>query len=63
VIDRDYFRAIYFRSPGGVLFEVSTDEPGFTIDEPLEHLGEKLCLPRQHEHLRPRLERVLPRLQ
>ncbi len=62
VIDRDYFRAIYFRSPGGVLFEVSTDEPGFMIDEPKEALGQGLRLPRQHEHLRARLERVLPRL-
>ena len=62
VIDRDYFRAIYFRSPGGVLFEVSTDEPGFTIDEPQASLGERLCLPAQHAHLRERLEQVLPKL-
>lgn len=56
VIDRDYFWAIYFRTPGGVLFEVATDEPGFTRDEPLEHLGEELRLPKQHEHLRSLLE-------
>lgn len=56
VIDRDYFWAIYFRTPGGVLFEVSTNEPGFARDEPLEHLGEQLRLPKQHEHLRALLE-------
>lgn len=59
VIDRDYFWAIYFRTPGGVLFEVATNEPGFARDEPLEHLGEKLRLPKQHEHLRARLEEHL----
>ncbi len=52
VIDRDYFRAIYFRSPGGVLFEVATNEPGFDSDEDPAHLGEALRLPEQHEHLR-----------
>ncbi|KAF0676554.1 ring-cleaving dioxygenase [Profundibacterium mesophilum] len=59
VIDRDYFWAIYFRPPGGVLFEVATNEPGFTRDEPQDHLGETLKLPSQHEHLRARLERHL----
>lgn len=59
VIDRDYFWAIYFRTPGGVLFEVATNEPGFARDEPLEHLGEELRLPKQHEHLRARLEEHL----
>ena len=59
VIDRDYFFSIYFRTPGGVLFEVATNEPGFARDEPLEHLGEELRLPRQHEHLRSRLEEYL----
>lgn len=58
-IDRDYFWAIYFRSPGGVLFEVATNEPGFDRDEPLADLGRSLKLPKQHEHLRPRLERAL----
>ena len=58
-IDRDYFWAIYFRSPGGVLFEVATDEPGFARDEPPEALGQTLRLPAQHEHLRSRLERSL----
>jgi glyoxalase family protein len=59
VIDRDYFWAIYFRTPGGVLFEVSTTEPGFDRDEDTAHLGEALKLPVQHEHLRPYLERHL----
>ena len=59
VIDRDYFWAIYFRTPGGVLFEVSTNEPGFERDEELAHLGEGLRLPTQHEHLRPMLEKTL----
>ena len=45
-----------FRSPGGVLFEVATNEPGFDRDEDTAHLGEALKLPSQHEHLRPRLE-------
>ena len=59
VIDRDYFWAIYFRAPGGVLFEVSTNEPGFDRDEDTAHLGEALKLPAQHEHLRAALERSL----
>ena len=58
-IDRDYFYAIYFRSPGGVLFEVATNEPGFDRDEDRAHLGQALKLPAQHEHLRDRLERQL----
>lgn len=59
VIDRDYFWAIYFRTPGGILFEVATNEPGFDRDEGLDRLGEDLKLPAQHEHLRERLERRL----
>ncbi len=59
VIDRDYFWAIYFRTPGGVLFEVATNEPGFDRDEDTAHLGEALKLPSQHAHLRDRLERLL----
>jgi len=59
VIDRDYFWAIYFRTPGGVLFEVATNEPGFDRDEDTAHLGEALKLPSQHEHLRAKLERQL----
>ena len=59
VIDRFYFRSIYFREPSGVLFEIATIGPGFTVDEPLEHLGEKLSLPPNYEHLRERVEPVL----
>jgi glyoxalase family protein len=59
VIDRYYFRSIYFREPSGVLFEIATIGPGFTTDEPLEHLGERLALPPAYEHLRDRLEPVL----
>ena len=62
VIDRQYFNAIYFREPGGVLFEIATDPPGFTRDESLEHLGEALMLPDQYEPIRARIERVLPEL-
>src|SRR3954469_19182183 len=60
VRDRDYFNAIYFREPRGILFEIATLSPGFAVDEAAEHLGEELRLPKQHEHLRPQLERVLP---
>ncbi len=56
VIDRFYFRSIYFREPSGVLFEIATLGPGFTVDEPAEHLGEKLSLPPDYEHLRPEVE-------
>jgi len=60
VIDRDYFWAIYFRTPGGILFEIATNEPGFDRDEDAAHLGETLKLPDQHAHLRARLEQTLP---
>ncbi|HET8861680.1 MAG TPA: VOC family protein [Solirubrobacterales bacterium] len=56
LIDRFYFRSIYFREPSGVLFEIATLGPGFTVDEPLEHLGEKLSLPPDYEHLRSEVE-------
>ncbi|MEL6953959.1 MAG: ring-cleaving dioxygenase [Pseudomonadota bacterium] len=62
VIDRQYFNAIYFREPGGVLFEVATDPPGFAADEEMAHLGEALKLPPQYESQRDRIERVLPEL-
>jgi glyoxalase family protein len=55
-IDRFYFKSIYFREPSGVLFEIATMGPGFTVDEPLEHLGEKLSLPPDFEHLRDEVE-------
>jgi glyoxalase family protein len=59
VIDRFYFRSIYFREPSGVLFEIATLGPGFTVDEPLESLGEKLSLPPDYEHLREQVEPIL----
>lgn len=62
VIDRDYFWAIYFRTPGGVLFEVATNEPGFDRDEDTAHLGEALKLPTQHQHLRSYLEEHLDKI-
>lgn len=61
-IDRDYFYSLYFREPGGVLFEIATDNPGFTVDEPLNELGQNLKLPKQHEALREKIEEVLPKL-
>ena len=63
VIDRDYFWAIYFRTPGGVLFEIATNEPGFERDEDKAHLGEALKLPSQHAHLRSLLEQHLQPLE
>ncbi|MEL7280599.1 MAG: ring-cleaving dioxygenase [Pseudomonadota bacterium] len=60
VIDRNYFWAIYFRTPGGVLFEVATNEPGFDHDEDTAHLGEALKLPAQYEARRGEIERALP---
>jgi glyoxalase family protein len=59
IIDRYYFRSVYFREPSGVLFELATLGPGFTTDEPLETLGERLALPPDYEALRDRLEDVL----
>jgi glyoxalase family protein len=59
VIERFYFKSIYFREPSGVLFEIATLGPGFTADEPLESLGERLSLPPAFEHLRDQVEPVL----
>lgn len=59
VIDRFYFKSIYFREPSGVLFEIATLGPGFAADEPVETLGEALSLPPSYEHLRDQLVRVL----
>ena len=59
VIDRFWFRSIYFREPSGVLFELATRGPGFTADEPLETLGEALTLPPDYEHMRAKLEGLL----
>jgi glyoxalase family protein len=61
-IDRDYFFSLYFREPGGVLFELATDNPGFTRDESLDQLGSSLKLPKQYEGSRAEIERVLPKL-
>lgn len=60
VIDRLYFRSVYFREPEGVLYELATRLPGFTIDEPVGHLGESLKLPPQYEPRRAELEAMLP---
>ncbi|MGE3525310.1 MAG: ring-cleaving dioxygenase [Gemmatimonadales bacterium] len=60
VLDRVYFRSIYFREPGGVLFEIATDAPGFTVDEPLAELGSGLKLPPWLEAHRPDIIRILP---
>lgn len=60
VIDRFYFRSIYFREPGGILFEIATDGPGFTADEKVKNLGQKLKLPPQYEKHRAEIERALP---
>ncbi len=62
VIDRDYFWAIYFRTPGGVLFEIATNEPGFDRDEDTAHLGEALKLPARYEPFRDKIEGLLPTL-
>ncbi|HXE56756.1 MAG TPA: ring-cleaving dioxygenase [Gemmatimonadales bacterium] len=62
VIDRFYFRSVYFREPGGVLFELATDPPGFTVDEPPESLGTRLVLPPWLEPERATIERHLPPL-
>lgn len=63
VLDREYFHSIYFREPGGVLFEIATTLPGFTVDEPLESLGESLKLPSWEEKNRVRIEKELTPLQ
>jgi phospholipase/carboxylesterase/glyoxalase family protein len=60
VIDRKYFHSVYFREPGGVLFEIATDAPGFAVDEPADQLGHSLMLPPQYEPHRAEIEAVLP---
>jgi glyoxalase family protein len=62
VIDRFWFQSVYFREPGGALFEVATDGPGFGVDESLDTLGERLMLPPWLEPRRAEIERGLPRL-
>lgn len=63
VQDRNYFNSIYFREYGDILFEIATDPPGFTVDEPLQSLGQDLKLPPQYEPIRKRLSQELPPLQ
>jgi len=63
VIDRTYFHSVYFREPGGILFEIATDPPGFTLDQKVEDLGEKLMLPKWLEPIREKLEKVLPKIE
>jgi hypothetical protein len=62
VMDRTYFHSIYFREPGGVLFEIATDPPGFTKDEAVDELGTHLCLPAWIEPARPQIEEILPKI-
>jgi glyoxalase family protein len=59
IIDRFWFRSIYFREPNGILFEIATLGPGFSVDEDVEHLGEELILPPAFEQLRPQIEPAL----
>ncbi len=60
VVDRQYFRSVYFRIPSGILFEIATDGPGFTVDESLETLGQSLKLPPWYENKRTEIETILP---
>lgn len=62
VLDRQYFNSIYFREPGGILFEIATNPPGFTVDEPLAELGTALKLPPQYEARRTKIEAELPEI-
>lgn len=59
-IDRNYFYSVYFREPGGVLFELATDNPGFAVDESVNELGTHLKLPPQYERSRAHIERTMP---
>ena len=62
VMDRNYFHSIYYREPGGILFEIATNPPGFAVDEAAETLGAGLMLPAQYERMRARIESILPKL-
>jgi glyoxalase family protein len=62
-INRDYFFSLYFREPGGVLFEIATDNPGFATDETVENLGSSLQLPDRYKPMRDKIEKGLPKLQ
>ena len=63
IIDRNYFHSVYFREPGGVLFEIATDNPGFSVDEPVNELGNSLKLPHQFEPRRNEIVKFLPALE
>ena len=62
IIDRHWFNSVYYREPGGILFEMASDDPGYAVDEDFEHLGEKLILPPWLESKRERIEQILPQL-
>jgi hypothetical protein len=62
VMDRTYFHSIYYREPGGVLFEIATDNPGFAVDETPDKLGTKLMLPAQYEPLRAEIDQIIPKV-
>jgi glyoxalase family protein len=62
-VDRNYFRSVYFREPGGILFEIATDQPGFAVDEPLAALGRELKLPPSLESHRREIEAALPSIE
>lgn len=62
-VSRHYFRSVYFREPNGILFEIATDDPGFTVDEPKEKLGKQLLLPPWYEQHRKQIETALPALE
>jgi glyoxalase family protein len=63
ILDRNYFKALYFHEGGGILFEIATDLPGFAVDEPMDGLGEKLMLPSWLESKREELEDKLPKVE
>ncbi|WP_079504752.1 ring-cleaving dioxygenase [Mesobacillus jeotgali] len=63
ILDRNYFKALYFHEGGGILFEIATDSPGFTVDEPMDTLGERLMLPSWLESKREELESMLPKVE
>ena len=63
ILDRNYFKALYFHEGGGILFEIATDLPGFTVDEPLSELGNKLMLPTWLEDKREEMVELLPHIE
>jgi glyoxalase family protein len=63
ILDRNYFKALYFHEEGGILFEIATDPPGFSVDDPIHELGKKLMLPSWLESKREELEETLPQVE